>query len=36
VVLIGLAAGYTGLAAANTLRLATAARRAEFAALRRR
>jgi putative ABC transport system permease protein len=33
-VLIGLAVGYTGLAVANTLLMATAARRAEFAALR--
>ena len=33
-VLIGLAVGYTGLAVANTLLMATAARRGEFAALR--
>jgi putative ABC transport system permease protein len=33
-VLIGLAVGYTGLAVANTLLMATAARRAEFRALR--
>lgn len=33
-VLIGLAAGYTGLAVANTLLMATAARREEFRALR--
>ncbi|NMO53533.1 FtsX-like permease family protein [Actinoplanes sp. TBRC 11911] len=34
VVLIGLTVGYTGLAVANTLLMATAARRAEFRALR--
>ena len=34
VVLIGLSAGYTGLAVANTLLMATSARRGEFAALR--
>jgi putative ABC transport system permease protein len=33
-VLIGLSVGYTGLAVANTLLMATAARRAEFGALR--
>jgi putative ABC transport system permease protein len=34
IVLIGLSAGYTGLAVANTLLMATAARRPEFRALR--
>ena len=34
IVLIGLSAGYTGLAVANTLLMATAARRGEFRALR--
>ncbi|WP_199512964.1 ABC transporter permease [Nucisporomicrobium flavum] len=34
VVLIGLSAGYTGLAVANTLLMATSARRGEFTALR--
>jgi putative ABC transport system permease protein len=34
VVLVGLSVGYTGLAVANTLLMATAARRSEFRALR--